>query len=468
MGRGKKPLLENIEIKKIAAEGKSIAYVEDKVLFVPNTIPGDVVDVQVTRKRKSFLEGFVTKIHRYSDLRIEPACAHFGICGGCKWQNLPYEKQLEFKQQEIVENLQRIGKVKSLNVYPIIGSAQTFNYRNKLEFTFSSKRFLTRDEIGTTADIERTPALGFHVPGLFDKVVDVEHCHLQGEPSNEIRNFIKDYALSHQLSFYNIREQQGFLRTLIIRTASTGEVMVIVAFGHEDAQAREALLEALKQQFPQITSLMYVINEKMNDSLTDQEIICYHGQDHIFETMEGLKFKIGPKSFYQTNSEQAYNLYSKTRELAGLTGNETVYDLYTGTGTIANFIARQARKVVGIEYVPEAIEDAKVNSEINGISNTSFFAGDMKDVLNSEFIARHGQPDVIITDPPRAGMHPDVVQTILNAAPAKIVYVSCNSATQARDLQLMSDAYEVIAVQPVDMFPHTHHVENIVLLKAKS
>lgn len=468
MGRGKKPLLENIEIKKIAAEGKSIAYVEDKVLFVPNTIPGDVVDVQVTRKRKSFLEGFVTKIHRYSDLRIEPACAHFGICGGCKWQNLPYEKQLEFKQQEIVENLQRIGKVKSLNVYPIIGSAQTFYYRNKLEFTFSSKRFLTRDEIGTAADIERTPALGFHVPGLFDKVVDIEHCHLQGEPSNEIRNFIKDYALSHQLSFYNIREQQGFLRTLILRTASTGEVMVIVAFGHEDTQNREALLEALKKKFPQITSLMYVINEKMNDSLTDQEIICYHGQDHIFETMEGLKFKIGPKSFYQTNSEQAYNLYSKTRELAGLTGNETVYDLYTGTGTIANFIARQARKVVGIEYVPEAIEDAKVNSEINGIGNTSFFAGDMKDVLNSEFIARHGQPDVIITDPPRAGMHPDVVQTILNAAPAKIVYVSCNSATQARDLQLMSDAYEVVAVQPVDMFPHTHHVENIVLLKAKS
>lgn len=468
MGRGKKPLLENIEIKKIAAEGKSIAYVEDKVLFVPNTIPGDVVDVQVTRKRKSFLEGFVTKIHQYSDLRIEPACAHFGICGGCKWQNLPYEKQLEFKQQEIVENLQRIGKVKSLNVYPIIGSARTFNYRNKLEFTFSSKRFLTRDEIGTSADIERTPALGFHVPGLFDKVVDIEHCHLQGEPSNEIRNFIKEYALSRQLSFYNIREQQGFLRTLIIRTASTSEVMVIVAFGHEDTQNREALLEAVKKQFPQITSLMYVINEKLNDSLTDQEIICYHGQDHIFETMEGLKFKIGPKSFYQTNSEQAYNLYYKTRELAGLTGNETVYDLYTGTGTIANFIARQARKVVGIEYVPEAIEDAKVNSEINGIGNTSFFAGDMKDVLNSDFIARHGQPDVIITDPPRAGMHPDVVQTILNAAPAKIVYVSCNSATQARDLQLMSDAYEVVAVQPVDMFPHTHHVENIVLLKAKS
>lgn len=464
MARGKKPLLENIEIQKIAAEGKSIAYVDEKVLFVPNTVPGDIVDVQVTRKRKSFLEGFVVRTRKESILRTQPFCPHFGICGGCKWQNLPYEKQTEFKQQEIIDNLKRIGKVELQNIHPIIGSAHTQYYRNKLEFTFSDKRFLTREEIGQATDITRTPAAGFHVPGLFDKVVDIETCYLQGSPSNEIRNFIKQYAIERDLTFYNIREQHGFLRTLVIRTASTGEVMVILAFGEEDQTERKNLLDALINEFPQITSLMYVINEKQNDSLTDQEIICYKGRDHIFEEMEGLKFKIGPKSFYQTNSEQAYNLYSKTRELAGLNGSETVYDLYTGTGTIANFIARQAQKVIGIEYVPEAIEDAKVNSELNGIANTLFYAGDMKDVLNSDFIARHGRPDVIITDPPRAGMHPDVVQTILNAAPERIVYVSCNSATQARDLQLMDTAYKVMAVQPVDMFPHTHHVENIVLL----
>lgn len=463
----KKPLLENIEIQKIAAEGKSLAYVDEKVLFVPNTVPGDVVDVQVTRKRKNFLEGFVVKTHKFSDLRVEAFCPHFGTCGGCKWQNLPYSRQLEFKQQEIVENLQRIGKVKLQNVYPILGSPQIQNYRNKLEYTFSSKRFLTREEISGEAELERTPALGFHVPGLFDKVVDIQTCYLQGSPSNEIRNFIREYALQHQLSFYNLREQQGFLRTLIIRTASTGEVMVIVAFGQEDQQERTALLEALLQAFPQITSLMYVINEKLNDTLTDQEILCYHGRDHIFEEMEGLKFKIGAKSFYQTNSEQAYRLYARTRELAGLTGKETVYDLYTGTGTIANFIARQAARVVGIEYVPEAIEDAKENSRLNGITNTLFYAGDMKDVLNADFITQHGHPDVIITDPPRAGMHADVVQTILQAVPDRIVYVSCNSATQARDLQLLGEVYEVQAVQPVDMFPHTHHVENIVLLHKK-
>ena len=467
MARGKKPLLENVKIEKIAAEGKSIAYIDDKVLFVPNTVPGDVVDVQVTRKRKSFMEGFVTQVRQLSDLRTTPACSHFGICGGCKWQNLPYEKQLAFKQQEIIDNLQRIGKVELNDIRPIIGSAQQLYYRNKLEFTFSSKRFLTREEIGSEADIERTPAVGFHVPGLFDKVVDINHCYLQGEPSNEIRNFIKAHALNEGLSFYNIREQKGFLRTLIIRTASTGEVMVILAFGHEDTEVREKLLNALMANFPQITSLMYVINEKLNDTLTDQEIICYHGRDHIYEEMEGLKFKIGPKSFYQTNSEQAYNLYSQTRALADLTGNEIVYDLYTGTGTIANFVARNAAKVIGVEYVPEAIEDARVNSAINGIKNTVFYAGDMKDVLNASFIERHGHPDVIITDPPRAGMHPDVVQTILNAAPKRIVYVSCNSATQARDLQLLDAAYKVCAVQPVDMFPHTHHVENIVLLEAK-
>lgn len=457
--------MENIEIKKIAAEGKSIAYVEDKVLFVPNTVPGDIVDVQVTRKRKSFLEGLVTRMHHPSELRIKPRCAHFGICGGCKWQNLPYEAQLQFKQQEVIDNLERIGKAELQDIRPIIGAARQFEYRNKLEFTFSSQRFLTREEIANGAKIERTPAVGFHVPGLFDKVVDIEHCYLQGSPSNEIRNFIRNYALEHGLSFYHIREQHGFLRTLVIRTASTGEVMVILAFGHEDTARREALLNALVQAFPGITSLMYVINEKLNDNLTDQDILCYHGRDHIFEEMEGLRFKIGPKSFYQTNSEQAYNLYKAARELANLTGKETVYDLYTGTGTIANFIARQAKQVIGIEYVPEAIEDAKVNSAINGIGNTAFYAGDMKDVLTPEFIERHGRPEVIITDPPRAGMHADVVKTILAAAPDRIVYVSCNSATQARDIQWLSPAYRVAAVQPVDMFPHTHHVENIVLLQ---
>lgn len=467
MGRGKKPLLENVEIKKIAAEGKSIAYIDEKILFVPNTVPGDVVDVQVTRKRKSFMEGFVVKTHQLSELRTPPFCPHFGVCGGCKWQNLPYEMQLQFKQQEVIDNLERIGKVELQHISPILGSAQTTLYRNKLEFTFSSKRFLTREEIGQDADIERTPALGFHVPGLFDKVVDISTCYLQGNFSNEIRNFIKEYALKHRLEFFDIRNQEGFLRTLIIRTSSTGEIMVVLAFFHEDRQEREALLDAFQRQFPQISSLMYVINEKANDTLTDQEIVCYAGKDHIFEEMEGLRFKIGPKSFYQTNSGQAYKLYSRTRELAGLTGKETVYDLYTGTGTIANFVAREAAKVIGIEYVPEAIEDAKINSAINGITNTVFYAGDMKDVLNDEFITAHGHPDVIITDPPRAGMHPDVVATILKAAPDRIVYVSCNSATQARDLHLMDERYKVMAVQSVDMFPHTHHVENIVLLQKR-
>ncbi len=464
MARGKKPLLENIEIKKIAAEGKSIAYVDEKVLFVPNTVPGDIVDVQVTRKRKSFLEGFIVNVRKYSDIRTEPFCSHFGVCGGCKWQNLPYQLQTEFKQQEIVDNLQRIGKVELQNVSPIIGSPKTTYYRNKLEYTFCNKRFLTREEIANGQDIDRTPAVGFHVPGLFDKVLDIKKCYLQAEPSNAVRNFIRDYAIEHELSFYDIRKQAGFLRTLIVRTSSTGEVMVIVTFGEENKEARENLLNALVQQFPEITSLMYVINEKMNDTITDQEVICFHGNDHIFEQMEDLKFKIGPKSFYQTNSEQAYNLYATTRELAGLTGNETVYDLYTGTGTIANFVARNAQKVIGIEYVPEAIEDAKINSALNNIHNTVFYAGDMKDVLNEEFIRRHGHPDVIITDPPRAGMHKDVVDTILKAAPDRIVYVSCNSATQARDLALMDTDYKVMAVQAVDMFPHTHHVENIVLL----
>lgn len=467
MARVKKPLFENVEIEKIAAEGKSIAYINEKVLFVPNTIPGDVVDVQVTIKRKSFMEGYVTNFRKLSPLRCHPFCRHFGICGGCKWQNLPYERQLEFKQREVEENLMRIGKVELRNIGSIIGSSLTREYRNKLEFTFCDKRYLTADEIRRADEIKRTPALGFHIPGMFDKVLDIEECKLQGAPSNEIRNFIKAYALEHGLTFYNVREHTGMLRNLTIRTSSTGETMVIISFTGENREQRKPLLDAIAANFPDTTSLMYVENNKLNDTIGDLEIKTWYGRDHIFEEMEGLKFKIGPKSFYQTNSGQAYRLYSKVREFAALVGHETVYDLYTGTGTIANFIAGKAAKVVGIEYVPEAIEDAKINSEINGIHNTFFYAGDMKDVLNRDFIAANGKPDVIITDPPRAGMHADVIKTILNAAPARIVYVSCNSATQARDLQMLDAFYRVEAVQPVDMFPHTHHVENIVLLEKR-
>lgn len=467
MARGKKPLLQEVKIEKIAAEGKSIAYIDEKVLFVPNTIPGDIVDVQVTRKRKSFMEGFVTEYRHLSELRCEPFCAHFGVCGGCKWQNLPYEQQLAFKQQEVVDNLTRIGKVELPQVNPIIGSPKTIEYRNKLEFTFCDKRYLTNEELKSGEEIVRTSALGFHIPGMFDKVLDINECRLQGAPSNELRNFIREYALAHEMSFYNVREHSGMLRNLIVRTASTGQIMVIISYTGEASELMPALLDEVVANFPQITSLMYVQNDKFNDTIGDLDIKCWYGVDHIFEEMEGLKFKIGPKSFYQTNSEQAYNLYFKTREFAGLTGDEVVYDLYTGTGTIANFVARKAKKVVGIEYVPEAIEDAKVNSAINGIDNTIFYAGDMKDVLSDSFIAKHGAPDVIITDPPRAGMHEDVVNTILRAAPKRVVYVSCNSATQARDLHLMDSMYRVVAVQSVDMFPHTHHVENIVLLEKR-
>ena len=464
MARGTKPLIENVEIRKIAAEGKSIAYVDDKVLFVPGTVPGDIVDVQVTRKRKSFMEGYVTRVRQFSPIRATPFCGHFGVCGGCKWQNLPYDLQLQFKQQEVVDNLTRIGKLELPPVSPIIGSPRVTEYRNKLEYTFSARRYLTRDEIAASGDLAAAPAVGFHVPGLFDKVVPVDRCHLQPSPSNEVRNFIRDYALDRGLSFYDIRPHAGFLRTLIVRTSSTGEVMVILTVGENRPDDLCALLQAVADRFPEITSLLYVVNEKLNDTITDQEVRLFRGRDHIFEQMEDLRFKIGPKSFYQTNSEQAYNLYSRVRELAALTGSETVYDLYTGTGTIANFLARRAARVIGIEYVPEAIDDARVNSAINAIANTSFHAGDMKDILTPEFIAANGRPNVIVTDPPRAGMHPDVVATILRAAPSRVVYVSCNSATQARDLALMRDAYRVAAVQPVDMFPHTHHVENIVLL----
>ncbi|WP_461644158.1 23S rRNA (uracil(1939)-C(5))-methyltransferase RlmD [Labilibaculum euxinus] len=469
MGRNRKqkPLLEKVVIEKLAAEGKAIGKVDDKIVFVTGVIPGDIVDVQVNKKRKSFMEGYPVAFHKHSPMKIDAFCEHFGVCGGCKWQNLPYEEQLKFKQQEVIDNLERIGKVELNGINDILASEKTEFYRNKLEYTFSNKRYLTNEEIALSDDIKRTPALGFHVPKLFDKVVDINKCHLQPEPSNAVRLSIKEYAFANDLSFFDIRNQEGFLRTLVIRTSSTGDVMIIVVFYHEDVEKREGLLKHLAEKFPEITSLMYVINEKANDSITDQEAILYKGEDHIFEQMEDLRFKIGPKSFYQTNSEQAYNLYCKTREFAELTGDEVVYDLYTGTGTIANFIAKQAKKVIGIEYVPEAIADAKVNSEINGISNTEFFAGDMKNVLTKEFIELHGQPDTIIVDPPRAGMHTDVVETILHAAPKRIVYVSCNSATQARDLAMMDEAYKVTRVQAVDMFPHTHHVENIVQLERR-
>ncbi|WP_372754691.1 23S rRNA (uracil(1939)-C(5))-methyltransferase RlmD [Labilibaculum sp.] len=469
MGRNrkKKPLLEKVEIEKLAAEGKAIGRVEDKIVFVTGVIPGDIVDVQVNKKRKNFMEGYPVAFHKHSPMKIDAFCEHFGVCGGCKWQNLPYIEQLKFKQQEVIDNLERIGKVELNGVNDILASAKTEFYRNKLEYTFSNKRYLTNEEIALDDDIKRTPALGFHVPKLFDKVVDINKCHLQPEPSNAVRLAIKEYAFANNLSFFDIRNQEGFLRTLIIRTSSTGDNMVIVVFYHEDVEKRKGLLDHLAEKFPEITSLMYIINEKANDSITDQDAILYKGVDHIFEQMEDLRFKIGPKSFYQTNSDQAYNLYCKTREFAELTGDEVVYDLYTGTGTIANFVAKQAKKVIGIEYVPEAIADAKVNSEINGISNTEFFAGDMKNVLTKEFIALHGEPDTIIVDPPRAGMHADVVETILHAAPKRIVYVSCNSATQARDLAMMDEAYKVNKVQAVDMFPHTHHVENIVQLERR-
>ena len=465
--RANKPVYEGIEIIDVGAEGKAIAKVNDMVVFVPLAIPGDVVDIQITKKRSKYAEGRVIRTLQYSADRMDAFCTHFGVCGGCKWQNLPYEKQLFYKQKQVSDQLTRIGKVDLPEISPILGSAKTTFYRNKLEFTFSNRRWLTHDEVNSSEEVVQNGALGFHIPGLFDKVIDVEKCWLQGEPSNSIRNVIREYALQNSLEFFDIKAQQGFLRNLMIRTSSTGEVMVIVSFFKEDVEKREALLKMVEEKFPEITALMYVINEKGNDTILDQNILIFKGQDHIFEEMEGLKFKIGPKSFYQTNSEQAYELYKITRDFAQLSGEEVVYDLYTGTGTIANFIACSAKKVVGIEYVPEAIEDAKVNSAINNINNTLFFAGDMKNVLNDDFIAAYGIPDVMITDPPRAGMDAKVVETILNAAPQRIVYVSCNPATQARDILLLNPLYKVVKVQPVDMFPHTHHVENIVLLERR-
>lgn len=473
MARKKKelPLLEQVTITDVAAEGKALARVDDMVVFVPYVVPGDVVDLQVKRKKHNYAEAIAVKFHECSPLRREPFCKHFGICGGCKWQCLEYEEQLRYKQKQVTDNLTRIGKIELPEISPILGSEQTREYRNKLEFTFSNKRWLTQEEVERDVRYDQMNAVGFHIPGAFDKVLAIDECHLMDDICNRIRNGVRDYAYEHGYTFFDLRSQEGMLRNMMIRVVDEGPgLMVVMQFKIVDP-AEEALMKQLLQYmadtWPEITSLMYVINNKCNDTIGDLPVYTFKGEDHIIEQMEGLKFKVGPKSFYQTNSRQAYNLYKVAREFAGLTGNELVYDLYTGTGTIANFVSRQARQVIGIEYVPEAIEDAKVNSAINGIDNTLFFAGDMKDILNQGFINRYGRPDVIITDPPRAGMHGDVIDTILLAEPKRIVYVSCNPATQARDLSLLDVKYRVARVQPVDMFPHTHHVENVVLLELK-
>jgi 23S rRNA (uracil1939-C5)-methyltransferase len=472
MTRKKKPLplLESVTIEAVAAEGKCLFHWEDLVVFVPFCVPGDVCDVQIRRKKHSYAEGEVVRFIKYSNVRATPFCAHFGVCGGCKWQNLPYPEQLKFKQQQVLDQLTRIGKIELPEFRPILGSVKTQAYRNKLDFGCANKRWLTSEQLKDETLVKDTPAIGFHITGAFDKILPIEKCWLMDDLHNQIRNEIRDYAIANGISFFDLRAQNGLLRDVIIRNSNTGEWMVIIQFHYDETggeQEAKALLQHVADKFPQISALLYLDNQKCNDTIGDQEILVFKGNDHIFETMEELRFKVGPKSFYQTNTEQAYHLYSVARELASLSGSELVYDLYTGTGTIANFVAKKARKVIGIEYVPEAIEDAKVNSKINGIENTLFFAGDMKDILNDEFISTYGRPDVIITDPPRAGMHPDVVKTILRANPVRIVYVSCNPATQARDLQLMDSQYRVAAVQPVDMFPHTPHVENVVLLEKR-
>lgn len=462
--------MEKVTISDVAAEGKAIAKVNDLVIFVPYVVPGDVVDLQIKRKKNKYAEAEAVFFHEYSPNRAVPFCQHYGICGGCKWQVLPYSEQLKYKQKQVEDNLRRIGKIELPPISPILGSEKTEFYRNKLEFTFSDKRWLTTAEVKANVVYDQMNAVGFHIPGAFDKVLAIEKCWLQDDISNQIRNSIRDYAYKNNLKFSDLRTHEGLLRNMIVRTSTTGELMLILIFrietDTENEQAR-LLMQYVAETYPQITSLLYVNNTKCNDTIGDLDVAVFKGNDHIFEEMEGLRFKIGPKSFYQTNSEQAYNLYKVARNFAGLSGKELVYDLYTGTGTIANFVASAARKVIGIEYVPEAIEDAKVNSSINGITNTLFYAGDMKDMLTQDFINQHGKPDVIITDPPRAGMHPDVVDVILFAEPKRIVYVSCNPATQARDLQMLDTKYRVKAIQPVDMFPHTHHVENVVLLELK-
>ncbi len=467
MGRKKDlPLLEKVTITDIGAEGNALARVNNLVVFVPMVIPGDIIDIKVVKKRKKYLEGRIVKFHEYSPDRISPRCRHFGICGGCKWQHLPYELQLYHKEKQVRDSLQRIGKTEIPCFLPIKGSDEQYLYRNKLEFTFSDRRWMTREEIESGNRIEKENALGFHIPGLYDKILDIEECHLQPEPSNRIRNAVRRYVLANKMSFFDPVNHDGFLRNLIIRNSIDGKVMVIVVFFHEDEEKRTGLLDHIASQFPEVVSLFYIINSKWNDSLVDQEPLLYKGKKYLYEDMNGLRFRIGPKSFYQTNTLQALELCRIAREFAGLTGRETVYDLYTGTGTIANFVAGQARKVIGIEYITEAINDAKVNSEINGITNTAFFAGDIKEVLTLSFIKANGRPDVIITDPPRSGMHEDVIKAILESEPEKIVYVSCNPATQARDILLLSGKYSVAKVQPVDMFPQTHHVENVALLIA--
>lgn len=460
-------ILEGVVIESVAAEGRSIAKIDGKVLFVPFAIPGDVVDIEITRKKSGWMEGVVKRLVTPSPDRIEPFCSHYGVCGGCKWQLLPYPLQLKYKQQQVEDQLLRIGGLELPAILPIMGSEKTIKYRNKLEFTFSNKRWLdTILDAEALTEVERY-GLGFHISGMFDKVVDIKKCYLQDEPSNEIRNHIRKFAINNGYTFFDIREQNGFLRTLIIRTSSIGETMVIVVMTEDDKDKIYKLMSSLTSTFPQITSLNYIVNNKKNDTISDLEVINYHGRDCIYEEMEGLRFRIGPKSFYQTNSRQAYRLYSVVREFASLSGNEVLYDLYTGTGTIALFLAAKVSKVIGVEYVPEAIEDAKINADLNNVKNSTFFAGDMKDVMSEEFIVQNGKPDVIILDPPRAGVHPDVINVIIKVKPSKIVYVSCNPATQARDLSLMKDLYSIVKVQPVDMFPHTHHLENVVLLELK-
>ncbi|HNY52125.1 MAG TPA: 23S rRNA (uracil(1939)-C(5))-methyltransferase RlmD [Bacteroidales bacterium] len=468
LGRKKEmPLLEKVKITDIGTEGNAVAKVDGQVVFVPMLIPGDVVDIRVRKKRRKYMEGTAVRFHEYSSDRIEPRCTHFGVCGGCKWQHLRYEKQLEFKEKQVIDNLTRIGKLELSGVRPILGSSEIYGYRNKLEFTFSDKRWLTREEMLADNDRIVEDALGFHIPGYFDKVLDIRECHFQPDPSNAIRDSVRRYAHRKSLAFFNIRQQSGFLRNLIIRTTRSGNVMVIVVFFMDERERINGLMEHLRTEFPRITSLYYIINTKKNDSLSDQVPVLYSGDDHLVEEIDSLKFRIGPLSFYQTNTLQAGKLYAIAKEFAGLTGRETVYDLYTGAGTIACYVAGEAGKVIGMEYVDAAVEDAVINSGINNIGNTEFYAGDIRLLLNEKFIQEKGRPDVIITDPPRAGMHSDVVEQILSAGPSRIVYISCNPSTQARDAGLMSEKYRVAAVQPVDMFPHTHHVENVILLERR-
>ena len=458
------PVIEGMEITDVAAEGNALGRVDEMVVFVPFAAPGDIVDVKIDKKRKSYAEGHIERLVKPSDIRVEPRCEHFTVCGGCRWQHLPYDFQLKCKQRQVTDALTRIAKVELPEITPIKGSADIWEYRNKMEYTFSNRCWLTFEQLRSGEDFPDRDAAGFHIPGAFDKVLDIKRCHLQDDLGNRLRLFIKDFGKQHGYAFYDLRAQQGLLRTLMIRIASTGEIMAVMVFGEDDRDKIKTLLDAVREAFPEITSLMYVVNTKVNDTIADQEVLLHSGKPYIEEEMEGLRFRVGPKSFYQTNSRQAYELYKVARNFARLSGGELVYDLYTGTGTIANFVSRRASRVIGIEYVEDAIADARINSEVNGITNTEFFAGDMKDVLTDEFIAEHGRPDVMIVDPPRAGMHQDVVDVILRAEPARIVYVSCNPATQARDLALLDCKYGVEAVQPVDMFPHTQHVENVVAL----